>query len=213
MKAVSILFLASTAIAFAEPSSSANYDIVVSTIDAGNGSSNSANYSITQSSLGGIVGAASSPTYTLGNGIVEALGPLTNPMEVDLTSYSSWRTLHPTFIGPETDPEDDFDNDGVTNQDEFLALTNPTDANSKLELTLLSLDSFTNTTVLQSSPFLNDPAIRIYTLLSQDEEITPSGFQPTGITPNTDASGTFTDNRVIVSKRFYRLRITIPPQS
>ena len=85
MKAVSILFLASTAIAFAEPSSSANYDIVVSTIDAGNGSSNSTNYSITQSSLGGIVGAASSPTYTLGNGIVEALGPLTNPMEVDLT--------------------------------------------------------------------------------------------------------------------------------
>ena len=211
MKAFLILLSAFPVVGSAQPSSSTDYDIVVSATDAGNGASASPSYAITQSSLGGFIGVSCSSNYAVGSGVVATDSILPLPLGIDLTSYPSWASQFPTFTGPNTDPEDDFDGDQITNQDEFLALTDPTDASSKLEFSLVTLDSVANTAIFRVSPHLNKPALRVYTLLSQDETITANGYTPTGLTAN--AEGEFTDLRVIIAKRFYRIRITIPPQS
>jgi len=206
MKALTALSLAACGIAYAEPSSSANYDIVVSTIDAGNGPSSSTDYAITQSSIGGIIGVSSSIDYSLGSGGVEAASALI-PIGIDLKSYPSWAGQFFTLGDANTAEGDDFDGDGVTNEEEFLALTDPTDRNSKLELELISLDQLTNITTLNFAPFLDDSTLRVYTLLSQDETLDGT-FSPTGLSPTSSAE--FTDLRPITTQRFYRLRITIP---
>ncbi|MEM0967158.1 MAG: hypothetical protein AAGJ81_13520 [Verrucomicrobiota bacterium] len=191
--------------------SSTNYSIPISSIDGGNGTSSSSNYTIVTSSIGGIFGRGSSTSYSVRSGYVEQFSSLADFMQgIDLRDYDSWSTQFPgTDL---TDRQGDADGDRVSNEDEFIALTDPTDPKSFPFLEILSVDLINNTVELRFSPYETDATLRTYLLLSQ-EGLTGSFLPVPGVVPVASGDdGTFTDSRTAPERLFYRLRISIPSE-
>lgn len=140
-------------------SSSANYSISAVSIDGGNGAASSNSYSVTASSIGGIYGNASSSNYELSTGPVGQMKIAT----IFLCNFASWSSLYFNPGEPLSGPLDDFDLDGLTNEEEFYALTDPKDASSRFSVTIVRPHASGSQIVY--GPKAN-PALRTYRLLS-----------------------------------------------
>ena len=132
---IAAFLLALHAGAYSHESSSANYRIVPQGIDAGGGAAESANYQITASSIGGFIGAGHSAYYSSAAGYVAQLA---DRPPADLCNYDSWAALFFTLGQVGSEPTDDFDGDGQTNEQEFLTLTDPTNPTQRFELDIVS---------------------------------------------------------------------------
>ncbi|MDP0492190.1 MAG: hypothetical protein Q7Q71_14165 [Verrucomicrobiota bacterium JB023] len=207
-----VLFFTSCSVAFGQ-SSSASYQIDAQVLDAGGGASSSASYSFTASSIGGIVGRGSSETYELGSGPVEQFINLLNRFTgIDLRDYSSWIGQFASLVM--TGRGDDPDGDGRTNEEEFLALTDPTDEDSRLEFRLDSVDQVSDEVTLLFAPYVADDSLRRYRLLSHDDLRAPLLPLP-GLSPFVgplSGEGIFVDDQTMSAKRFYQLEISIPTE-
>lgn len=194
-------------------SSSANYAIKPQVIDAGGGTSSSASYAITKSSVGGIFGCASSANFTTGSGYVKQVETLENlSQEIDLRDYDSWITQFPQIPIADRDRSDDADGDGVSNEEEFLALTDPSDPTSSLKVTLDEVSFSPDRVEVSFFPYEQDATLRVYELLIRTD--LSGDFSPTGLMPAPSgvAKGLFTDLRNLPLRLFYRVKISIPQE-
>lgn len=132
----------------------------------------------------------------------------------DFGSYASdklpddWQVSYFGFENPDAAPGADPDSDGQNNLTEYRAGTDPTDANSFLQLFFAAGPPPPGTRVLQFAPSLPD---RLYTLessatLNSDWTPLPGVAVPAAM----PGEGVITDAAAADSRQFYRLRITVP---
>ncbi len=186
--------------------SSFSYEIDPLVIDGGGGVAQSSNYEITTSSIGGIIGEASSLNYRISSGYVSQI-----PMGtvIDLNDYDSWKTQFFPPTATNMSRSDDADGDGVNNEEEFLALTDPTDSTSFFKVEILA-DA--TTWDIAFAP-MADETRRIYTLFHGEA---PDSIQTAilGYLPLTLGTSGFFDNVPrFGDKEFYRVQIDLASDS
>jgi hypothetical protein len=118
-----------------------------------------------------------------------------------LSDYHYWAQTLYGLSGDNAAPEADPDGDGASNQAEFIAGTNPTNAISVLRIEAVS--AMSNQVVPQWTPVLG----RLYHV-----QCTPA-IGSTNLCSDLCsnlASGMFIHRNATLPKQFYRLRVTVP---
>ena len=180
------------------------YAIDSQVLDGGGGAISSASYQVTASSVGGFIGTQSSANYEGEPGFVPTLlSPL-----LDLCDFESWIGQFFSSDDPDAARGIDHDGDGATNEDEFFALTDPTDSSSRF--TLRIEPDGAGRYDIRFAPFA-DPALRSYVLLENDDLSGP--FFRSGLAPEAGAdaeSGVFEDIFTPDTQSFFRIIIEKP---
>jgi hypothetical protein len=184
--------------------SGGSYTVDSQVLDGGGGTASAANYQVAASSVGGFIGTQSSANYDSEPGFVPTLlSPL-----LDLCDFESWIGQFFSPNDPDGARDVDHDGDGVDNEDEFLALTDPTDSSSRF--TLRIEPDGTGRHDIHFAP-LADPALRSYVLVENDDLFGP--FFRLGVTPEIGAdaeSGVFEGLFSPATQRFFRIVIEKP---
>ena len=119
-----------------------------------------------------------------------------------------WQSLHFGLENPDAAPAADPDHDGPDNQTEYLAGTDPNDAASFLRLAFADTSPPPDSRVLQFAPFLPGRTCVLESSTSLTAPWTPLPGTP--VAAPAPGEGRITDAPVTDSRKFYRLRITIP---
>lgn len=147
----------------------------------------------------------SSASFTLESGYQAAMPtPVVVP---PVESYSEWITRY-ELIGADADPDYDHDEDGFTNEEEYVADTDPTRDDSFLHVVSVTRNGNQATISFSSS------TARLYQLFFSTDLLDENGWAPVpGYDPRYGVGGP--DSMIVeedpaLPQAFYRVRVSLP---
>lgn len=193
-----LLLVALTGDALGETRTSASYTIATDVTDSAGGRSSSPLYT-NEGSTGGVTGVAALPPFTNTGGFIGQLE--------EQAGFASWiRSALPAGLpAAQYEGASDYDRDGATNEDEWLALTDPASGSSHFAPTSTGSGGNFLLRFLSASG-------RTY-VLRQSDTLAPGSWTNAPSQPVVIGTGgilSFTVTPAGVRRRFYQIQPALP---